>query len=345
MSDLITDALVSFGWSERVLVLYTSCADAECTPARVTRVERSGCFAVGPDGSERLLRAEPLPAVGDWVAVAAGAVRHVLPRWSALTRADPDGAGIQTLAANVDLVLVTTPADRCSPERVERELTLAWDSGAVPLVVVTKSDLDGRAAADGLVARLSGSDVLAVSAVTGEGTAQLRAALAPDRTAVLLGPSGAGKSTLANALLGSARLATAAVREGDHRGRHTTTSRQLVAVPGGGVLIDTPGLRSLGLTADVEIGAGFPDIEALAARCRFGDCAHEGEPGCAVEAALAAGELAPERWQSFRKLTREIAWERRRHDAVAGHAERQLWKARSKQYRARDRARGKRGGR
>jgi ribosome biogenesis GTPase / thiamine phosphate phosphatase len=339
--DLTTDALVPFGWSDRVLALYTSCADAACTPARVTRVERSGCFAIGPDGEERLLRAELLPAVGDWIAVADGAVRHVLPRWSALQRADPDGAGTQALAANIDLVLVTTPADRSSAARVERELALAWDSGAVPLVVVAKSDLDADSVAESLDARLPGTDVLAVSAVTARGLVELRARLAPDRTAVLLGPSGAGKSTLANALLGEERLSTGAVREGDHRGRHTTTSRQLVAVPGGGVLIDTPGLRSLGLTAGVEIGLGFPEIETLAQQCRFADCAHDGEPGCAVEAAITTGELDPARLGSFRKLAREVAWERRRNDPVASAAERQLRRARSREYRARDRARGK----
>ena len=341
MPDLTTDALVPFGWSDRVLALYTSCADGECTPARVTRVERSGCFAVGPDGEERLLRAELLPAVGDWLAVADGAVRHVLPRWSALQRADPDGTGTQTLAANLDLVLVTTPADRSSAARVERELALAWDSGAVPLVVATKSDLDAHALAESLGARLPGADVLAVSGVTGDGVAELRARLVPDRTAVLLGPSGAGKSTLANALLGAERLATGAVRDGDHRGRHTTTWRQLVSVPGGGALIDTPGLRSLGLPAHVELGAGFRDIEALAQRCRFADCAHDSEPGCAVEDAIATGELDPGRLESFRKLAREVAWERRRHDPVASAAERQAWKARSREYRARDRGRGK----
>lgn len=341
MPDLSTDALVPYGWSDRVLSLFTHYADDESAPARVTRVERSGCIAVGLDGEERLLRAEPLPAVGDWVVVADEAVRQVLPRWSALSRADPDGTGAQTLAANVDMVLVTTPADRSSAARVERELALAWDSGALPLVVVTKSDLDMEAVAATLASRLPGVDVLALSAVTGTGLAELRARLQPDRTAVLLGPSGAGKSTLANALLGDDRLATAAVREGDHRGRHTTTSRQLVAVPGGGVLIDTPGLRSLGLPADLEIGAGFPDIEALAERCRFGDCAHESEPGCAVEEAIAAGELDPGRLESFRKLAREVAWERRRRDPVAAHAEREAWRARSRQYRARDQARGK----
>jgi ribosome biogenesis GTPase len=341
--DPMTDALVPYGWSDRVLSLFTSYADGESAPARVTRVERSACVVVGPDGEERSLRAETLPAVGDWVVVSADAVRHVLPRWSALNRADPDGTGTQTLAANVDLVLITTPADRSSAARVERELTLAWDSGAIPLVVVTKSDLDAGAVAETLASRLPGVDVLAVSAVTGAGLVELQARLAPDRTAVLIGPSGAGKSTLANALLGDDRLATGAVREGDQRGRHTTTSRQLVVVPGGGVLIDTPGLRSLGLPADLDIGAGFPDIEALAQQCRFADCAHESEPGCAVADALKTGELDPGRLESFRKLTRELAHERRRHDPVASQAERQAWKARSREYRARDQARGKGG--
>lgn len=341
MTDITTSALVPFGWNDRVLALYTSCADGDCAPARVTRVERSGCLVTGADGEERLVRAEPLPAVGDWVAVADGAVRHVLPRWSALDRADPDGTGTQTLAANIDLVLITTPADRSSAARVERELALAWDSGAAPLVLVTKSDLDAKAVAESLGSRLSGAEVLAVSAVTGVGLAELQARLAPDRTAVLLGPSGAGKSTLANALLGAERFDTGAVREHDSRGRHTTTSRQLVTVPGGGVLIDTPGLRSLGLTAAVEIGAGFPDVESRAARCRFADCAHDGEPGCAVEEAIASGELDAARVQSYRKLSREVAWERRRNDPVASHAERQVWKTRSREYRARDQARGK----
>jgi ribosome biogenesis GTPase len=307
----------------------------------VTRVERSGCFAVGADGAERLLHATPLPAVGDWIAVAGDTVRHVLPRWSALSRADPGGVGDQTLAANIDLVLITAPADRSSPARVEREVTIAWDSGALPLVVVTKCDLDSQATAQTLAGRLPGVDVLAVSAVTGGGLAALHARLASDQTAVLIGPSGAGKSTLANALLGADTLATGEVRAGDHRGRHTTTSRQLVAIPGGGVLIDTPGLRSLGLPAGIEIGSGFPDVEALAARCRFADCAHEGEPGCAVVEALAGGELELDRLESFRKLAREMAWGRRRNDPLAQRAERQVWKARTKEFRARDKGDGR----
>jgi ribosome biogenesis GTPase / thiamine phosphate phosphatase len=343
------DALVPYGWNDRVLSLFAGFADSEpgrahgaasgCLPARITRVERSACLAVGPDGVHRSLRAEPLPAVGDWVATATGAVRHVLPRWSALTRAAPDGKGVQVLAANVDFVAVTTPADRCSPSRVEREVALGWDSGAVPLVVVTKADLDTKGVGEALAARLVGVEVVVVSAATGVGVNELATRLAPDRTAVLLGPSGAGKSTLANALLDVELLATGAVRLGDRRGRHTTTSRQLVAIPSGGVLIDTPGLRSLGLVGDVEIGAGFPDVEALAARCRFSDCHHEHEPGCAVTAAIIAGELDPDRLRSFRKLAREAAAERGRHDPLARQAQRRVWKARTKDARAHDKRR------
>lgn len=355
MSSFTADALADLGWSDRVLALFTShrevamqragatgvtgAPSASGVPARVTRVERSACLAVGPDGVERPLRAEPLPAVGDWVVMADGAVRHVLPRSSALTRVDPDGAGVQILAANVDVVAVVTPADRSSPARVERELLLAWDSGAMPLVVVTKADLDTDGVAAALGARIAGVDVIAVSAATGSGVEALRSRLRPDRTAVLVGPSGAGKSTLANALLDDERLATGEVRDGDRRGRHTTTSRQLLAIPGGGVLIDTPGLRGLGLAGDVDVGEGFPDIEALAARCRFSDCRHEREPGCAVTESIATGALDADRLRSFRKLAREVAAEQRRHDPIARQQERRVWKARTKDARANDKHR------
>lgn len=350
MPSLTFDVLVPYGWSDRVLALYVSCTDAvqdhggggpsePLSPARVVRVTRSSCVAVFPDGAERRLRGEPLPAVGDWIAAEADWVRAVLPRWSALTRGDPSGVGEQTLAANVDIVAVTTPADRSSAARVERELAIAWDSGAVPLVVVTKADLGGGPVAAGLEARLSGVEVVTVSAATGAGVGELRARLAPHRTVVLIGPSGAGKSTLANAVLGADVLATAAVRAGDARGRHTTTSRQLLTIPGGGVLIDTPGLRSLGLPVDVDVGAGFPDVEALAAGCRFADCRHEEEPGCAVAAAVQTGELDPDRLQSFRKLAREAAADRVRHDPLARQAQRRVWKGYTKDARANEKRR------
>jgi ribosome biogenesis GTPase len=326
----VVGALTHYGWTDRVAALFGEYADAGLSPARVVRVERSVCLAVLPDGTDRPLPAAVLPAVGDWIATDGQAVQAVLPQWSALSRADPSGAGLQVLAANLDVVIITAPADRLSPARVERELAVAWESGAQPLVAVTKSDLDGGQSADRLRDRLVGADIVAVSAATGVGVETVAARLRPSRTAVLLGPSGAGKSTLANALAGAEVLAIGAVREADHRGRHTTTSRQLIVLPGGGVLIDTPGLRSLGLGRDVELGPAFPDIEEWSTQCRFADCRHGVEPGCGVAAAVEAGDLAADRLASFRKLQREVAAEARRNDPLLRKAELSIWKARTK---------------
>jgi ribosome biogenesis GTPase len=323
-------ALVALGWTDRVLALFSDVAEQDAQPARVVRVEHSVCAAAFADGAERPVRARVLPAVGDWIAVRHGVVHTVLPRSSELTRADPNGGVLQVLAANMDLVVITAPADRLSPARVERELTLAWDSGALPLVALTKCDLVDGSVGESLAARLVGVDVLVTSATNGRGVEDLRGFLRPARTAVLLGPSGAGKSTLANALLGTDVLATGAVRDRDRRGRHTTTSRQLVTVPGGGVLIDTPGLRSLGLAGDAPIEQVFPEVETLAQGCRFSDCRHLSEPGCAVVAAAERGELDAGRLVSFRKLQREAAAEARRTDPLLRKAELSVWKAKMK---------------
>jgi ribosome biogenesis GTPase len=276
-------------------------------------------------------------------------VGGTVARWSELARRVPDSDQRQVLAGDVDLVLITVPGDRPSVSRVERESVLAWESGARPLVVLTKSDLAPHDLASRLEQRLVGVDVLVTSGVTGEGVAELAALLEPGRTAVLLGPSGAGKSTLVNALLGDARLETGAVRAADARGRHTTTARELVVLPRGGVLVDTPGLRSLGLLGDDGIAAAFADVDDLAAGCRFRDCAHAGEPGCAVQRAVDDGTLDPARLESFRKLQREVAFERRRVDPVARQAEAQRWKQVHKAMRRapakRDERREERGGR
>jgi ribosome biogenesis GTPase len=307
--------------------------------ARVVRTERSQAVVFGADGHDQFASAASLPAVGDWVLVRDGVVRDVLPRWSALTRNDPAG-GVQVLAANIDLVIITAPGDRLSPARVERELALAWDSGGRPMVVLTKADLVPSATVDDLRARLGGVDVIPTSVLNGVGIAEVAEALRPDRTAVMLGPSGAGKSTLANALLGGEYLATGAVREGDRRGRHTTTSRQLMAIPGGGVLIDTPGLRSLGLPADSGgIAQTFSDIAQLAELCRFGDCRHDTEPGCAVVEALGSGSLDSERYESFQKLQREVAAQDRRSDPRVRKAQLSVWKAQIKSARTNDKRR------
>jgi ribosome biogenesis GTPase len=342
-------ALAPLGWSDRTLALFNELGNPAFLPGRVVRVESSACVVAtpGPDHDlvEHTARASSLPAIGDWVACMpdpAGplAVHDVLPRWSTLTRKDPEPGGhrVQVLAANIDLVAITAPADRLSPARVERELAVAWDSGAQPLVVLTKGDLADPDQVDELRNRLVGVDLVVTSAVTDlAGVDELRALLQPARTAVLLGPSGAGKSTLANALLGDDRLVTGAVRQGDRRGRHTTTTRQLVTVPGGGVLIDTPGLRSLGLVGGGDGDAldhVFPEIEELAAACRFRDCGHDTEPGCAVQAAVAAGELDGDRLASYRKLQRELDVEARRTDPILRQQTQAVWKARSKQMRA-----------
>ncbi|CAN5599607.1 ribosome small subunit-dependent GTPase A [soil metagenome] len=336
-ADLSSEALTALGWGDRVRALFADldvvgalparAVPARVVPARVVRVERSSSVVATADG-DRVARSEGLPAVGDWVAVELGdddaAVVGVVPRWSELARLDPLGERVQVLAANIDVVLIMAPADRLSAARVERELVVAWESGARPVVVVTKADLvdPGSDLIEDLRRRLVNAEVVLTSSATGEGIEAIAELLRPDRTAVLLGPSGAGKSTLANALLGEQRLATADVRTGDRRGRHTTTTRQLVTVPTGGTLIDTPGLRSLGLAGGTAgVDAAFADIEELATGCRFGDCRHDQEPGCAVIAAAADGTLDRDRLASYRKLHLEQAFEARRTDVRARQEE------------------------
>ena len=322
-----------------MLALYEDLGPVDAEPGRVVRVARSSCFVVSATG-ECLASGPVQPAVGDWVRVRDGVVVAVAPRWSALSRLDPDGTSVQVMAANVDVVLITAPADRLSPARVERELVLAWDSGARPVVVLTKSDLGGSSAEAELRRRLPGVEVLMTSAATESGIEELRAVLHPQRTAVLMGPSGAGKSSLANRLLGDDVLPTGVVRKADRRGRHTTTSRQLVCVPGGGVLIDTPGLRSLSLAGDGEgMERVFADIDDLAGGCRFTDCRHDSEPGCAVRAAVASGRLDPARLASHDKLREELVDHARRSDAMARTAEQAAGKASAERARARSRRR------
>lgn len=245
------------------------------------------------------------PVTGDWVALDdGGAIAAVLERRGSVVRR---GAGAptsaQTLAANVELALVVEPLPQPNARRAERFAALAAAGGVDAVLVLTKRDLDpdDGACAPRLARRLGLADALAVGALEGDGLAALHALLAPGATAVLLGPSGAGKSTLVNALLGAERQATGAVRASDGRGRHTTVARELLLLPGGALLIDTPGLREVGLWDGA--GDAFADVEALAARCRFPDCAHDGEPGCAVRDAV-----EPERLAAWRKLAREQAW-------------------------------------
>lgn len=321
--------MLSVGWDDRAAARFDGIARPGLVPGRVARVERSACVVVLAEG-DQVASAPPDVAVGDWVALHLDGrdceVVAVADRWSQLTRWDPAGR-IQVLAANVDLVLITAPADRLSPARVERETAMAWGSGAQPVVLVTKADLASEHQVARLRARLGDVEVVATSAFSGDGVAAVRLLLQPSRTAVLIGPSGAGKSSLANALIGSDQLATGTVRPGDRRGRHTTTTRQLVAVPLGGVLIDTPGLRSLALTGDgAGVRAAFGDIEELTARCRFRDCRHDREPGCEVLAAADAGSLNRARLASYLKLTGESA----ARDQRAGNANHATMRGQSK---------------
>ena len=258
------------------------------------------------------------PAVGDWVAVTApppggaGAIHAVLPRASAFTRkvAGRDHEQ-QVVAANIDVAfLVTSLNAELNPRRLERYLTLAWKSGARPVVVLTKADLaeDPAALVREVEAVAVGVSVLLTSAKTGLGIEELRGLLADHKTGTVLGSSGVGKSTLMNALVGWERQDTGKIREADDRGRHTTTRRELVRMPGGGLLIDTPGMRELQLS---EAGDGllsaFGDVTELARGCAFRDCSHGPEPDCAVRTAVTAGRLSAERLESFHKLVKELA--------------------------------------
>lgn len=256
------------------------------------------------------------PAVGDFVVVAPASpptIERILPRRTELKRgAAGESHRRQLIATNVDTVFVLVGLDGdFNPARIERYLLLVQGSGATPVVVLTKADTaaDAGAAAAELRQRLGGAvDVVAVNAKSAASVEPLLSWLGPGRTAVLVGSSGAGKSTLTNTLLGEARQATGAVREHDSRGRHTTTHRALILLPSGGCLIDTPGMRELKLTGDEELDEGqFADVDELAQSCRFGDCTHANEPGCAVRAALADGRLDPARWQNYLKLRDELA--------------------------------------
>ena len=301
--------------------------------ARVIRVDRSAYEVVTADGTRRLPSLPPpeQATVGDWLAVTDDAVVTVLPRTSLLVRGSSSGSSrSQPLAANVDAVLICASLVAHLPvRRIERLLTLAWESGATPVVVLTKADLhpDPDSVVEGLRPHAPGCEVVTVSAATGDVSALLPYA-GPGSTLVLLGASGAGKSTVVNALAGATVMATGDVRDVDGKGRHTTTHRELVVLPSGAVVIDTPGLRGVALAGSEDgLAKAFADVEELAAACRFADCGHAGEPGCAVQASIDAGDLSAERMESWRRLQRELAWQARRSDARLQAEERAKWRA------------------
>lgn len=300
-----------------------------CIPGRVSAQHRGEYDVLTEAGEQRArvagrLRHDAssgadLPAVGDWVALREQSIQGVLPRRSAFLRKVNLGASeAQVLAANIDTVFVVSGLDAdFSPRRLERYLTLAWESGASPALVLTKADLCGDPLAMLLEAEqvAMGVPVYLVSNVTGEGHNELTTYLQPAKTIALLGSSGVGKSSLANGLLGHGAQATKEIAE-DGTGRHTTTARQLLRLPGGAMLVDTPGLREVQLwDAEDGIQEAFADVDELAAGCRFNDCAHMREPGCAVQEAIDEGRLPRERLQSYRALQRELARLARKQDA------------------------------
>jgi len=347
-----TADLEALGWTPYWEAIFSSCSD-DLTPARVLRSDRGSCLVslagdiVRAEPSVRLVKAAAspvdMPVTGDWVAVRADPsmdvplIETVLDRKSAITRGDPGkNADAQALAANVDTVFVVHPiAEAPNLRRIERELSLAWDSGAIPVVVLTKADLsDDADAARADVADIAiGVDVETVNALDAASAAPLLVHISGGRTAALIGPSGAGKSTLTNALLGEERQETREIRLSDGRGRHTTVTRELIVIPGQGLLIDTPGLRALGLTGSEDgIATTFPDIEELAGGCRFRDCTHADEPGCAVRAAIESGDLDASRLESYHKLLREARAAAMKTDVHLRAEETRKWKVIHKWY-------------
>ena len=328
------DNLESWGWDARWAASYSELDTEVRTPARVTGQDRDRWVVQTPTGSAqaRIVRSAKVasyPVTGDWVVVEPGpsasdplSIVDVLPRRSAMSRGAAGSVSTeQVLAANVDVVWIIPGLDLpFNPRRLERYLTAAWESGATPVVVLTKADLDPNTS--NRVAEVEavciGVPVYLVSATDPERLAVLMETLKSGRTYALLGPSGAGKSTLINALAAQHLAETSEVRDVDRKGRHTTTRRELFKVCGGALLMDTPGLREFKVwSAEDGLAQTFPEIDELAASCRFRDCQHESEPGCAVLAALEHGGVERSRLESYRKLRLEAAYLARRDDPEA----------------------------
>ncbi|MFF3379351.1 ribosome small subunit-dependent GTPase A [Streptomyces sp. NPDC002680] len=345
-------ALAAYGWDDAWAAEFAPYAAEGLLVGRVIRVDRGQCDVATADGVLRADTAfvtphDPMRVIctGDWAVVEpVGDPRYVrtyLPRRSAFVRSTSSKRSEgQILAANVDHAIVAVSlAVELDLGRVERFLALAWESGAQPVVVLTKADLVPDATTlsyfvQDVEATAPGVPVLTVSSTNGDGVDVL-AAVVSDGTAVLLGQSGAGKSTLANALLGVDVMEVQATRDADGKGRHTTTTRNLLALPGGGVLIDTPGLRGVGLwDAGTGVGQVFAEIEELAVGCRFQDCAHTAEPGCAVLEAVDSGVLGQRRLDSYRKLLRENQYIVAKTDARLRAEIRKDWKKKGAEGRA-----------
>lgn len=349
-------ALEDLGWTDQLTTQFEPYAAAGLAPARVA-VQHRGAYVLYSQLGElratvagrlehEAAGAADLPAVGDWVAVAArpeegaATINAVLPRRTKFSRKVALSASEeQVLATNVDTVfLLTSLNDDLNLRRLERYLALAWESGAQPVIVLTKTDLVRNVEERVLeVERVAfGVPVHPISSLTGDGLALVCSYLSPGKTVALLGSSGVGKSTLVNTLAGEDLLAVAEIRESDGEGRHTTSFRQLVLLPQGGLVLDTPGMRELQLWESADgLGETFSDVEELITQCRFSDCAHRTEPGCVVQAALDEGRLDAERWASYTKLQRELAHLERRLDKRLQSEERKRWAKTGAEGRAR----------
>lgn len=331
--------LFSLGWSD-FFQSQTETNGEATEPARVAFRHGRQLLVFGAFGERQALLPARLDThdtvtVGDWVLGDTtrdpGLVRQVLGRHSALQRKQTGrSSAAQVLAANVDLVLIVTGLDgNFSPRRIERLATLAWEGGATPVVVLNKADLcpDVGSCVREATGAAPGADVLVTQALAGDGVELVRSLLPAGRTGVLVGSSGVGKSTLINRLLGRDCQRTGAVQPWDGRGRHVTSARQLLPLPAGGVLIDVPGLREVGLWGSEEgLHRAFADIKELASGCRFADCRHAGEPGCAVRAAVAAGALSAQRLASYQDLEKELAFAITRRDSAARAERERFWK-------------------
>ncbi len=346
--------LEDFGWDDGWAALFAAETVPDAIPGRILREYRHRyviqCAAGVLDGEvtgtfrHAHPRQEDFPTVGDWVALVPvagegkGRIHAVLPRRSAFSRPAPGKTSdIQVMAANVDTVFLVSGLDGdFNLRRIERYLTMAYDSGANPVILLNKCDLEPA-----LEARIGevegvayGVPIHGVSSLSGAGLDSLRSYAKPGKTLVCLGSSGAGKSSLVNALLGNTVMETGDVREDDSRGRHTTTHRELFPLPDGGLIIDTPGIRELQVSGSGEnLEAAFGDVEAWLDGCQFRDCTHSGERGCAVEGAIERGELDPKRFEAYQRLQREMAYTERRHSESYHYEERKRGKELGKMIR------------